>query len=168
MKTFSTLLALCAGNSPVTGEFSHKKPVARGFDVFFDLRLNKNLSKKCEAGDLRRHRAHFDVTVMETMPCTVFASTVITKFGSEFVRDWHWKSDMMTSWNRNAFDITGPIRQRSYERSMIRCFDVFFVVSLKKLLNKQSSCGWFQTPWRSCVTLKQVGVYASAAPMLEM
>ena len=46
METFSALLALCAGNSPVTGEFpTQKKPVARGFDVFFDLRLNKSLSK---------------------------------------------------------------------------------------------------------------------------
>ena len=31
------------GNSPVTGEFSHR-PVTRSFDVFFDLRLNKQLS----------------------------------------------------------------------------------------------------------------------------
>ena len=37
----SALLALCAGNSPVTGEFPSQRPVMRGFDVFFDLRLNK-------------------------------------------------------------------------------------------------------------------------------
>ena len=36
---------LCAGNSPVTGEFSAQRPVTRSFDVFFDLRLNKRLSK---------------------------------------------------------------------------------------------------------------------------
>ena len=45
METFSALLALCAGNSPVTGEFSSQRPVTRSFDVFFDLRLNKRLSK---------------------------------------------------------------------------------------------------------------------------
>ena len=45
METFSTLLAICAGNSPVTGEFPTQRPVTRGFDVFFDLRLNKRLSK---------------------------------------------------------------------------------------------------------------------------
>ena len=28
---------------------------------------------------------------------------------------------------------------------------VFFVVILKKLLNKQSSCWWFEAPWHSCV-----------------
>ena len=41
-----TLLALCAGNSPVTGEFPSQRPVTRSFDVFFDLRLNKRLSKQ--------------------------------------------------------------------------------------------------------------------------
>ena len=60
METFSALLALCAGKSPVIGEF----PMTRSFDVFFDLRLNKRLSKHREAGDLRRHRAHYDVIVM--------------------------------------------------------------------------------------------------------
>ena len=45
------------------------KPVTRSFDVFFDLRLNEWLS---EAGDLRRHRAHYDVTMMwsEISPAT--------------------------------------------------------------------------------------------------
>ena len=46
METFSALLALCAGNSPVTGEFPAQRPVAQSFDVFFDLRLNKRLSKQ--------------------------------------------------------------------------------------------------------------------------
>ena len=46
METFSTLLALCAGNSPVSSEFPAQRPVTRSFDVFFDLRLNKRLSKQ--------------------------------------------------------------------------------------------------------------------------
>ena len=46
METFSALLALCAWNSPVTGEFHTQRPVTRSFDVFFDLRLNKLLSKQ--------------------------------------------------------------------------------------------------------------------------
>ena len=43
-----------------------KRPVTRSFDVFFDLRLKKRLSKQCEAGDLRRQRAHYDVIVIVT------------------------------------------------------------------------------------------------------
>ena len=43
---FSALLTLCAGNSPVTGEFPSQKPVTRSFHVFFDLHLSKLLSKQ--------------------------------------------------------------------------------------------------------------------------
>ena len=46
MEPFSALLALCAGNPPVTGEFPTQRPVTRSFDVFCDLRLNKPLSKQ--------------------------------------------------------------------------------------------------------------------------
>ena len=46
MEKFSALLAICAGNSPVPGEFPTQRPVTRSFDVFFDLRLNKRLSKQ--------------------------------------------------------------------------------------------------------------------------
>ena len=46
METFSALLAIGAGNSPVPGEFPAQRPVTRSFDVFFDLRLNKRLRKQ--------------------------------------------------------------------------------------------------------------------------
>ena len=46
METFFASLAICAGNSPVTGEFPAQRPVTRIFEVFFDLRLNKRLSKQ--------------------------------------------------------------------------------------------------------------------------
>ena len=46
METLSALLAICAGNSPVTGKFPTQRPVTRSFDAFFDLRLNKRLSKQ--------------------------------------------------------------------------------------------------------------------------
>ena len=45
-ETFSALLALCAGNPPVSGEFPSQRPVTRSFDVIFNLRLNKWLSKQ--------------------------------------------------------------------------------------------------------------------------
>ena len=43
METFSALLAICAGNSPVSGEFPAQRPVTRSFDVFFDVRVIKRL-----------------------------------------------------------------------------------------------------------------------------
>ena len=46
IETFSPLLAICAGKSPATGDFPTQMPVTRSFDVFFDLRLYKRLSKQ--------------------------------------------------------------------------------------------------------------------------
>ena len=46
METFSAILAIFAGNSPVLGEIPAQRPVTRSLDVFFDLRLNKRLSKQ--------------------------------------------------------------------------------------------------------------------------
>ena len=46
METFSALLVICAGNSPVPGEFPTHRPVTQSFDVYFDLRPNKRLSKQ--------------------------------------------------------------------------------------------------------------------------
>ena len=43
----------------VSGEFPSQRPMTRSFDVFFDLRPSKRLNKQ-----LRRHRAHYDVAVM--------------------------------------------------------------------------------------------------------
>ena len=64
MKTISALLAICAGNSSATGEFPAQRPVTWGFDVSFDLYPNNGWANIREAGDLRRHRAHYDVIVM--------------------------------------------------------------------------------------------------------
>ena len=41
MEKISALLAICAGNSPVSGEFPAQRAVTRSFDIIFDLRLNK-------------------------------------------------------------------------------------------------------------------------------
>ena len=49
METFSALMALCAGNLTVIGEFPSQRPVTRNID---------------QAGDLTGYRVHYDVTVM--------------------------------------------------------------------------------------------------------
>ena len=64
METVSALLAICEGNSPVTGEIPALMPVTRSFDGFFDLRLVNGWVNNGEAGDLRHHRAHYVVIVM--------------------------------------------------------------------------------------------------------
>ena len=57
MEAFSALLAICAGNSPVTGIFPAQRPVTQSFDSFFDLR------------HLRRYRALYDVIEMNESNC---------------------------------------------------------------------------------------------------
>ena len=71
METISALLAICVGNSPVPDEFTTQRPVTRGFDVYFDLRPNKRLSKQSwgrwfetQSRPLWRHRN-------DVIPCHV-------------------------------------------------------------------------------------------------
>ena len=64
METFSALLALCAGNSPVPVNSPHRGQWRRA--LMFSLicaRINDLVNNR-EAGDLRRHRGHYDANVM--------------------------------------------------------------------------------------------------------
>ena len=71
METVSALLALCAGYSPVTGEFSAKRPVTWSFDVFFICAWINGWVKNREAGDLRRHSTHYEVIVMVNVALSI-------------------------------------------------------------------------------------------------
>ena len=80
METFSALLAFCAGNSPVHGEFPAQRPVTRSFDVFFDLRLNKRLSKQSWGwwsetpwSSLWRHRNDIVFTCNPVIICQIIS-----------------------------------------------------------------------------------------------
>ena len=55
------LLAICKGSLPVSNGFPSQRPVTRSFDT-------KGCVNNGDAGDLRRHRAHYDVIVMHAMP----------------------------------------------------------------------------------------------------
>ena len=65
METFSALLAICAGNSPVTGEFpSQMASNAELWCFLWSAPWINSWINNGEAGYLRRHRAHYDVIVM--------------------------------------------------------------------------------------------------------
>ena len=83
MKTFFALLAICAGNSPVPGELPTQRPVTRSFDVFFDLRLHNGWVNNGEAGDLRRHRIHYDVIVMYSDRSIIKRGVLLRQAGIE-------------------------------------------------------------------------------------
>ena len=83
METFSASLALCAGNSPVTGEFPSQRPVTPSFDVFFDLRLNGPLNKQSWGWWLetpwRSLWRHCNVQRMPSLYCAVCFACVLTR-----------------------------------------------------------------------------------------
>ena len=64
--TYSALLAIGAGNLPVTGKFPAQRPVTGSFDVSLICVWTDSWANNGTAGDLRRYRAHYDVIVMTT------------------------------------------------------------------------------------------------------
>ena len=91
METFSALLAICAENSPVPGEFPTQRPVTRSFGVFFDPRPNKRLSKQSwgwwsetPSSSLWRHRNEcemWQVNCIYLLP----KMTQLTNGGNRFI-----------------------------------------------------------------------------------
>ena len=108
METFSALLAIFAGNSAVTGQWRghwrSQRPVTR---------LTNGWVNNRDIGDLRRHRAHYDVTVMLDGKISIESWTIL--FYSAYwlcscmhvMMCWDHVSCMMTSSNGNIFRVTG-------------------------------------------------------------
>ena len=102
METCSALLAICAGNSPVT-EFPAQRPVTRSFCVFFDLCLSKRLSKNGMTGDLRRHCADYDVILMN-MSTGNMAQTI-----QDLTKIYYWLPHREIVPNRGHLNMAHPI-----------------------------------------------------------
>ena len=86
METFSAALAICAGNSPVPGEFPPHKGQWRGalmFALICAWKKNDWVHNR-EAGDLRRYRAHYDVIVRSQL--AVFSRDFTQKLYKPFSR----------------------------------------------------------------------------------
>ena len=64
METFSALLALCAGNSPVTGEFPQKGQWRRALMFSLICAWMSGWVNNHKGGNLRCHCAHYEITVM--------------------------------------------------------------------------------------------------------
>ena len=77
METFSALLAICTGNSPVPGEFPAQRPVTRSFvflGFFICVWINGWVNNR-EAGDLRR----YDVTVVSVVSLMMLCKSWTSK-----------------------------------------------------------------------------------------
>ena len=113
-----------------------------------------------EAGDLRRHRAHYDVTVMFDGRISIENWTIL------FIRQSaYWLCGcmhVMICWDHvikwKHFPRYWPFvqfpSQRPWRPVTLLSFDVFYDLCLNKRLSKQSRHRWFETPsrilWRHC------------------
>ena len=87
----SALLSICAGNSPVTGEFC----------AWINGWVNNG-----EAGDLRHHQTHYDVTVMVTL------TALLTQPSSCHHCRRHWR-------NRNCIASHFPVERIGIKRGRL-------------------------------------------------
>ena len=72
MEIFSALLALCVVNPPVTGGFPSLRLVGRGaLMISLICSWTNGLVNNRDADGLRRHRAHYDVTIMISYVCCI-------------------------------------------------------------------------------------------------
>ena len=106
MDTFSVSLAFSAGNSPVIGEFPHRGQWRGALMFSLIYAWTNSWANNDDAGDLRRHRAHYDVIVMNKSVRS--KQTVIVSVTGN---NWSNKS-MVSSW---------PYQQLSHT-SMVVCW----------------------------------------------
>ena len=141
METFSALLALCVGNSPVFGEFPHKGQW-RGALMFSLICAWINAwVKNREAGDLRRHRAHYDVTVMSPESLTFYKHIMINQ-----TYIWHI---CLFQCKKNRKLFTGPTCKLFVSFTVVSGIYWSFIpkktIFTKHFLSKY----WFQSFYRS-------------------
>ena len=68
----SALLALCAWSSLVTGEFPTQRPVTGALMFSLICAWISSWANNHEAVDLRRHRTHYDVIVVQVRPMILY------------------------------------------------------------------------------------------------
>ena len=100
------------GNSPVTGEFPAQRPVMRSFDVSLICAWVNGWVTSREAGDLRRHRAHYDVIVLWTKSAKRFVDQerhhIANQWGlyrlADILQMTFWNSILGTNFTDFFFD----------------------------------------------------------------
>ena len=120
METFSAILTICTGNSLVIGEFPAQRPVTRSFDVFFDLRPNKRLSKQSwgwwfetPSCPLCRH-----CNGTQSQAWKLMALLLGIKYISKWILAWISNCILIKLWN--AVIKHGGSCRRPYSRSAMR------------------------------------------------
>ena len=168
METFSALLAICAGNSPVIGEFPAQRPVMRSFDVFFNLHLNNRLSKQswgwwfetplwchCNVKATTRHNdtvivtswCPFDVPIMPLSHQNEFATSFW--LNNSIILYHYFTGVTLTRWRHQMETFSALLAiyagNSQVPEPVMRSFHVFFDLHLNNRLSKQWWGWWFET-----------------------
>ena len=130
METFTALLTLCVGNSPVTGEFPTQRPVTRSCFLWSAPWINGWLNNR-DAGDLRRHHAHYDVIVMRgdflgfyILPGCMTGLRAITLLHQ---CHWRWRIEAERKWTASCNDISKRIFVNETGLISIQISQIFFL-----------------------------------------
>ena len=149
METFSTLVALYAGYSPVTGEFPSQRPVTRSFDVFFDLRLNKRLSTQSKRWSFETSWCSLWRHCNGKCPCrTFYRNCELVTLLTEWEAGTLELLILESPWWRHQMEIFSALLaicagnsplpgEFPAQRPVTPSFDVFFDLRLNKRLSEQ-------------------------------
>ena len=151
-------MAICAGNSLVTGEIPAQRPVTWSFDFFFDLHL-KWVSEwlnsttflgtadseawiniwvnNGEVGDLRHHHAHYDVIVMTNPSCQVIC--VFCAFGEWIV----YACLLLSIFSQEINSIQGQVWNNIWPDLFIATFIILPMLIHSKPLTSITSNNWY-------------------------
>ena len=158
----SALLAICSGNSPVTDEFPVQRLVTRGFDVFFDLRLNKRFGQQSwcwwfetPSRSLRRHCnvvskvtlplalwwifRHYDFYILSVLLSlanhAIWLKTLLNAFGG-YSCAWRRKQPIFDKWYRLCLVDNCMYNSKMHQFLIIFAFS-FFELLLRVRINIQ-------------------------------
>ena len=112
-----------------------------------------------EAGELRRYRAHYDVSVMYSL---FWIYVLALQFSEDYITWWHCQMETFSALLGLCVGNSSVTGEFPTQRPVTRSFDVFFDLRLNKRLGKQSRRWWFETPscslWRRSNELENVAV----------
>ena len=128
--------------SPV--DSPHKGQWCRALVLSLICTSTNGWAKNRDAGDLRSHRGHDDVTVIKQIHWETFRHWVIESACTARIRTNFKLRCIMTSSNGNIFCVTGHLCGE-FTGPRYRSFHVFFDLLLNKRLSKQSWGWWFKT-----------------------
>ena len=116
METFSALLDLCVGNSPVTGVFPSQRSVTWSFDVFFDLCLNKRLSKQSRHWGAVQYR----ISVRTHLKLKFRQISFVHNISAIIQSSWNFAQSRTVSLSVQNFKMIGQLRQMLWTNEILR------------------------------------------------